>query len=52
MMANNGRILLAVFYWYIWFVAIPRWYGVRIEEEEDVLQDGTTITKLVRVKND
>lgn len=28
---------------------MPRWGGYDLEEEEDVLKDGTKITKLVRV---
>ncbi|TVY34852.1 Low-affinity methionine permease [Lachnellula occidentalis] len=45
-------ILLSVLYWYIWFVALPKWGGYRIEEELAVLEDGTSITKLVRVKKE
>jgi hypothetical protein len=44
-------LLFAVAYWYLYFVAMPRWYGYRIEEEVDVLEDGTSITKLAKVKN-
>lgn len=46
------RILFAVVYWYLWTVAIPRWRGYRLEEEVDVLEDGTSITKLIKVKDD
>lgn len=35
-------------YWYIWTVALPQWGGYRLENETAVLEDGTTITKLVR----
>ncbi|TVY67469.1 Low-affinity methionine permease [Lachnellula suecica] len=45
-------ILISVLYWYVWFVALPRWGGYRIEEEVAVLEDGTSITKLVRVKRE
>ncbi|OLN86003.1 Low-affinity methionine permease [Colletotrichum chlorophyti] len=34
-------------YWYIWTVFIPKWRGYKIEEQEEVLKDGTTITRLV-----
>ncbi|OBT82145.1 hypothetical protein VE02_09117 [Pseudogymnoascus sp. 03VT05] len=44
-------ILFEVGYWYVYFVALPWWSGHRIEEETDVLEDGTSITKLVKVKN-
>ena len=45
------RLVGAVIYWYIWTVAIPRWRGYRLEEEFDVLEDGTSITRLVKKKN-
>ena len=41
-------ILFGVLYWYIWTVLIPRWKGYSLEEAVEVLDDGTTITKLVR----
>ncbi|KFY24996.1 hypothetical protein V493_04896 [Pseudogymnoascus sp. VKM F-4281 (FW-2241)] len=44
-------ILFAVGYWYVYFVAMPWWNGYRIEEETKVLEDGTSITKLVKAKN-
>lgn len=43
---------MTISYWYVWFVALPRWRGYRIEEEVSVLDDGTSITKLVRVKKE
>jgi hypothetical protein len=43
-------MLFGVLYWYIWTLALPRWRGERIEEEVEVLEDGTSITKLVHVK--
>ena len=42
---------LAVLYWYVWIVAIPKWRGYTVEEEMDVLNDGTSITSLVKVRN-
>ncbi|KAG7040467.1 methionine permease [Colletotrichum scovillei] len=36
-----------VMYWYVWTVALPRWGGYKIEEKEEILSDGTTITKLI-----
>lgn len=50
--ANFGSILFGVLYWYLAFVAIPHWYGYTVEEEVDVLSDGTSITRLINVKND
>ncbi|PSS23471.1 hypothetical protein M430DRAFT_136435 [Amorphotheca resinae ATCC 22711] len=47
-----GIISFAILYWYLAFVAIPRWYGYRVEEETEVLSDGTSITRLVNVKNE
>ena len=40
-------IIFAVLYWYVWTVALPRWRGYTLEEELEVLSDGTSITKLV-----
>ncbi|KAH8202811.1 hypothetical protein TruAng_002974 [Truncatella angustata] len=36
-------------YWLIWTVVMPRLGGYRLEEQQDVLDDGTTITFLGRV---
>ena len=44
------RLICGVIYWYLWTVLIPRLRGYRLEEEADTLQDGTSITKLVKVK--
>lgn len=44
-------LLIGVLYWYIGFVLVPRWKGYRIEEVSDVLDDGVTVTKLVKVPN-
>ena len=46
-----GRLVCGVVYWYIWTVLIPRLRGYRLEEEGDVLDDGTSVTKLVKVKD-
>jgi len=43
------RILFAVLYWVVWTIWLPRWGGYTLEEADDILDDGTTITKLVRV---
>lgn len=50
--ANFCSILFGVVYWYLAFVAIPSWYGYTVEEEVDVLSDGTSITRLVNIKNE
>lgn len=44
------RLVCGVIYWYLWTVLIPRLRGYRLEEEGDMLQDGTSVTKLVQVK--
>ncbi|OHW96965.1 methionine permease, partial [Colletotrichum incanum] len=43
-----GASILAggVIYWYMWTVLIPKMRGYKIEEREEVLKDGTSITKL------
>ncbi|KAF7596215.1 hypothetical protein BBP40_002747 [Aspergillus hancockii] len=43
-----GVVVFGIVYWYIWTVLLPRWGGYQLEEEKDVLEDGTDITKLVR----
>ncbi|KAH8667948.1 putative methionine permease [Tricladium varicosporioides] len=45
-------IFFAVLYWYVWFILLPRWRDYHIEEEVTVLEDGTSITKLVRRKKE
>jgi len=47
-----GIIIFGVLYWYIWLVALPRFYNYDIEEQVEVLDDGTSITKLVRIKKE
>lgn len=47
-----GLIVFAVLYWYFWIICLPRWKGYRIDEEVEVLADGTSITKLVHIKDD
>ena len=44
-------MILAALYWYVWTVLIPRWLGYTLEEETEVLDDGTTITKLVHLES-
>ena len=46
------RIIFGVLYWYIWTVLIPRLRGYHLDEETDILEDGTSVTKLVKVKNE
>jgi hypothetical protein len=45
-------LLFAVLIWYLAFVAVPRWRGYRVEEEVEVLSDGTSISRLIHVKNE
>jgi len=46
---SSLRILFGVLYWYIWTVLLPQWRGYRLEEVDDILDDGVTITRLVKV---
>lgn len=48
---GGGLLVCGVIYWYLWTVLLPRLGGYHLEEEADVLQDGTSVTKLVKVKN-
>jgi hypothetical protein len=41
--------VFGVLYWYVWTVLLPRWGGYKLEEEEKVLDDGTAVTRLVKV---
>lgn len=43
-------LLCGVIYWYMWTVVVPRWRNYRLEEQTNVLEDGTSITQLVKVK--
>jgi hypothetical protein len=45
----RSRISFGVLYWLVWTVLLPRLGGYTLEEVADILDDGTTITKLVRV---
>lgn len=40
---------MAILYWYLWTVYFPRKNGYRLEEKAEVLEDGTSITKLIRI---
>ncbi|TGJ82923.1 hypothetical protein E0Z10_g5865 [Xylaria hypoxylon] len=44
-----GIIAFGFIYWLVWTIILPRIGGYRLEEKEDVLDDGTTITVLARV---
>ncbi|KAI2782095.1 amino acid permease-domain-containing protein [Daldinia loculata] len=39
-----GILVFGVLYWLIWTVVLPRLGGYRLEEKQDVLDDGTAIT--------
>ena len=47
-LTDNRRILFGVLYWYVWTVVLPRKGGYHLEEEKEILADGTSIIKLVR----
>ncbi|KAK4072694.1 uncharacterized protein Triagg1_5739 [Trichoderma aggressivum f. europaeum] len=42
-----GTIVGGVLYWYVWTILLPKWGGYKLEEKSEVLDDGTSITKLV-----
>ncbi|KAI0400833.1 methionine permease [Xylaria palmicola] len=44
-----GIIVFGLLYWLVWTVILPRLGGYTLQEKEDVLDDGTTITMLARV---
>ena len=46
------RLICGVVYWYLWTSLVPRLRGYHLVEEADVLQDGTSVTKLIKVKNE
>lgn len=48
-MLTLSSLSLAVLYWFVWAVALPRWNGYRLEEKVDILDDGTTVTKYIKV---
>lgn len=43
------RIILSIVYWWLWTIVIPNRNGYRLEEEIEILPDGTSITRLVHV---
>lgn len=47
-----GIIVFGVGWWAFVFLGLPKWGGYRIEEEVEVLGDGTSVTRLVKVKGD
>jgi hypothetical protein len=42
-------IIFGFAYWYVWTVLLPWWNNYELEEAVDIMDDGTTITKLVHV---
>ncbi|KAJ5513201.1 Major facilitator superfamily domain general substrate transporter [Penicillium fimorum] len=44
-----GIVLFGILYWYVWTVLLPRWGGYQLEEEKEILADGTSIIKLVHL---
>lgn len=43
------RILFAVVFWFVWTRLLPKWKGYRLDEQVRVLDDGTTITTLIKI---
>lgn len=46
-----SRLVFGVVYWYVWTVLLPRWGKYTLEEEVKTLDDGTSVTRLVRSYN-
>ncbi|KAF2462096.1 amino acid/polyamine transporter I [Lineolata rhizophorae] len=46
-----GVMVSGFVYWCVWFRWLPKRRGYQIEETVEVLEDGTSITKLVRIKS-
>ncbi|KAH6695023.1 methionine permease [Plectosphaerella plurivora] len=46
---GTSILVVAVLYWYVWTRLLPRLFGYRLEEKPNVLADGTTITRLIKV---
>lgn len=36
-------------YWYVWTIVIPKYKGYTLETREEVLSDGTGVSRLVKV---
>lgn len=51
LLTQSHSIGFGVIYWLIWTVILPKIGGYHLEEKEDVLDDGTSITCLSRVPN-
>ncbi|KAF2664990.1 amino acid transporter [Microthyrium microscopicum] len=46
---GTSIMLAGVLYWYIWTILLPRWKSYTLEEFVEILDDGTSITKLAKV---
>ncbi|KAI1268629.1 methionine permease [Xylariaceae sp. FL1019] len=46
---GTGVVVFGFIYWLVWTVLLPRIGGYRLEEEEDILDDGTKVTFFKRV---
>ena len=42
-------MLFGILYWYVWTILLPRWKGYNLEEETRLLDDGTTVTTMIKV---
>jgi hypothetical protein len=42
-------MLFGILYWYVWTILLPRWKGYKLEEETRLLDDGTTVTTMIKV---
>ena len=46
--AARCSLIFSVIYWFVWFIVLPRYRGYKLEDESDILDDGTKVTRLVR----
>lgn len=46
-LVGSSVLLIGVLYWLVWTVLLPKWYGYHLVERDEILNDGTSITRLV-----
>lgn len=44
-------LFVGIGYWYVWKQALPKAFGYQLKEEKIVLEDGTVVTKFLRVNS-
>ena len=46
---GTSVIFAGLVYWFVWFQLLPRWRGYRVVEQAQLLDDGTSITRLTHI---